>query len=108
MSPFKVLTNYFRRDQARWFWLKQRAFWVPYERYEYTRLSSIREEMDMHRTYKKETILGDEAEDGEEEVIIPGQNATGESEQSTKNKKEKDSFIWTFLIRPVHEDGSKK
>ena len=75
-------------------------FWVPYERYEYTRLSSIREEMDMHRTYKKETILGDEAEEGEEEVIIPG--------QSTKNKKEKDSFIWTFLIRPVHEDGSKK
>ena len=45
---------------------------MPYERYEYTRLSSIREEMDMHRTYKKETILGDEAEDGEEEVIIPG------------------------------------
>ena len=83
---------------------------MPYERYEYTRLSSIREEMDMHRTYKKETILGDEEDDGEEEVIITGPDAEGEShiKQSAKKKKEKDSFIWTFLIRPVHEDGSKK
>lgn len=42
------------------FWLKQRLFWVPYERYEYTRLASIREEMDTHKTFKKENVLDNE------------------------------------------------
>ena len=39
--------------------MKQRLFWVPYERYEYTRLSQIREQMDKHRTYKKENLFDD-------------------------------------------------
>jgi len=54
-----------KRDQARMFWLKQRLFWVPYERYEYTRLSQIRQHMDLHRSYKKEQMLGDDDEDDE-------------------------------------------
>ena len=63
-----ALRNYYNRDAARVFWLKQRLVWVPYERYEYTRLSQIRQEMDMHRTYKKENVLGEdeEAEEGDE------------------------------------------
>ena len=44
--------------------MKQRVMWVPYERYEYTRLSDIRKEMDQHRTYKKEDMdLGTEEDD---------------------------------------------
>ena len=54
-----------RRDQARWFWIKQRLFWIPYERYEYTRLSQIREQMDKHRTYKKENLFDDGKVDDE-------------------------------------------
>ena len=63
-----ALRNYYNRDAARFFWLKQRLVWIPYERYEYTRLSQIRQEMDLHRTYKKENVLGEdeEAEEGDE------------------------------------------
>ena len=56
----------YRRDKARLFWLRQRLFWVPYERYEYTRLSSIRQEMDLHRTYKKENVIDQDDEDDDE------------------------------------------
>ena len=60
------LKNYYNRDKARIFWLKQRLFWIHYERYEFTRLSLIRQEMDQHRTYRKETILGDDYDDNDE------------------------------------------
>ena len=90
-----ALKNYYRRDIARAFWLQQKLFWVPYERYEYTRLSHIRTEMDQHRTYKKETILGDEDEEG-----VEGEEFTDKS--ANKATADKGSFIWTFLIRPVH------
>ena len=45
--------------------------------------------MDLHKSYKKEEMLGKEDEKGEE----------GET------KKEK--FIWAYMIRPVHEDERK-
>ena len=57
----------YKRDCARWFWLKQKLIWVPYERYEYTRLTSIRQDMDNHRTYKKENIVDDE--ENEEDIM---------------------------------------
>lgn len=68
--------------------------------------------MDMHRTFKKETVLGDqdEKEDQEDEEIIragdPSAQSPG-SNQGQKQKKKGDSFIWTFLIQPVHEDERK-
>ena len=53
--------------------------------------------MDTHRTYKKETILGEDDVDEDDEFTQ--QNDSNE----TNNEKEKSSFIWTFLIRPVHD-----
>ena len=49
-----------QKDMSRLFWLRQRLIWVPYERYEFTRLSSIRADMDLHKSYKKEEMLGKE------------------------------------------------
>ena len=82
--------------------------WVPYERYEYTRLSDIRKEMDQHRTYKKEDMdLGTEEDDEFIKKEDPSQETSG-ADQSQSKKKKKDSYIWTFLIRPIHEDDGKK
>ena len=64
--------------------------------------------MDMHRTYKKEDMdLGTEADNDfiRKEDKDPSQETDGSEE--SKNKK-KASYIWTFLIRPVHEDDGKK
>ena len=84
-----VLKNYYKRDAARIFWLKQRLFWIHYERFEYTRLSQIRREMDMHRTYKKEYVLGEDEDE--------------EKSKADAEYQKQSRFIWTFLIRPVHE-----
>ena len=88
------------------FSLQQKLFWVPYERYEYTRLSQIRAEMDEHRSYRKETILGDDdgADNTEEGAEFSNNNTPSGADSSTAQgeKKDQGSFIWTFLIRPVH------
>lgn len=59
---------------------------MPYERYEYTRLNSIRTDMDMHRTFKKETVLGDqdEKEDQEDEEIIRAGDPSAQSPGSNQ------------------------
>ena len=72
----EVLHKYWLNDMHRLFWLRQNLFWIPYYRYEYTRLSSIRAEMDLHKTYKKETVLDED---------------------------KKESFIWSYVIRPVRK-----
>jgi len=46
---------------------------VPYERYEYTRLSQIREQMDLHRSYRKEDMLDDDQDDDDD--VIRTKNA---------------------------------
>ena len=47
--------------------------------------------MDTHKTYKKESVLGEDKE---------------EAAEKDKDAK-KDSFIWTFMVRPVHDEGRK-
>ena len=73
---------------------------MPYERYEFTRLSQIRAHMDLHKTYKKEGL----GLDDDDEIIRDSDRSDG----GGKTGKQKDSFIWTFFIRPVHEENTKK
>jgi hypothetical protein len=76
----RTLHEYWLRDISRLFWLRQSLFWVPFHRYEFTRLQSIRAEMDEHKTFNKETIL--------------------DSPEGTS----KDNFIWSYMIRPVRKE----
>jgi len=46
-------------------------FWTHYERFEWTRLKETREQMMLHKTLKKENVLGNN-----------------------------DNYIWTYVIRP--------
>lgn len=60
--------------------IKHRLFWLHYERFEWTRLQGIRNQMMTHKTFKKEDVLSDFA----------------------KTKKEsKEHYVWSYIIRPV-------
>ena len=47
--------------------------------------------MDLHKSYKKEDILGKEGDDSE----------------SKENDIKKEKFIWAYVIRPVHGEERK-
>ena len=44
--------------------------------------------MDLHKSYKKEEMLGQE-------------------DEKSKDSEKKEKFIWAYMIRPVHEDERK-
>lgn len=52
-----LLAQYWANDRRRWFALKQRCFWQPYERLEWTRLEAIRAKMSEHRSFPKNEVL---------------------------------------------------
>lgn len=51
-----IIRQYLHNDQRR-LWILANKFWVPYEQFEYTRLSKVRELMDAHMSYDKEQVL---------------------------------------------------
>ena len=81
----------YHNDQRRLYKLATRFFWLPYERYEYTRLQRVRTLMDQHITYDKERML----REGYEEV----NNEGGQHQQ----KKKPQRFIWSYIIKPVRK-----
>ena len=91
------------RDLSRLFWLKQRLIWVPYERYEYTRLQNVRREMDLHKTYRKEDVIGGKMQ-SKGESTNPDNNMDEEEAASTQDQEK---FIWAYVIRPVHQSSKK-
>ena len=52
-----------------------------YERYEWTRLASIREQMLKHKTYNKEQMMDD----------------------FEQNAKKGDKYVWSFVMKPVDD-----
>ena len=46
--------------------------------------------MDLHKSYKKEDILGKEG-----------------NEENTESDAKKETFIWAYVIRPVHGEERK-
>ncbi len=77
----ETLRHYWKLDRQR-YWRLKMALALPFERAEFTRLSSIRNLMQTHKTYDKEKTLFTQ-KDGEE--------------QSNK-------FIWSYMIKKVNHD----
>ena len=63
--------------------------------------------MDLHRTYRKESVLG--PDDDPDSAFINRDDASSNAESNPGGReKKKQNFIWTFMIRPVHDRDVKK
>ena len=78
------------RNDARRFWQLRNLLWLPYERFEFTRLNRVRIYMDQHMSYDKEEMV----------------NMGKQFENQNAENKEKEHFIWTYIIRPMRK-GTK-
>jgi len=70
------LKQYVQNDLKR-LWRISNFFYVPYQQFEYTRLSKVRKLMDSHMSYDKEELL------------------------QKDEKDENNKFVWSYVLRPV-------
>ena len=49
-----ILKTYWLNDVRRLWQIQNKVFYIPFEQYEFTRLSKVRELMDQHMTYRKD------------------------------------------------------
>tara|TARA_B110000305_G_C19097374_1_gene473637 strand:- start:474 stop:662 length:189 start_codon:yes stop_codon:yes gene_type:complete len=49
-----ILKTYWHNDLRRVWLLQNKVFYIPFEQYEFTRLTKVRELMDEHMTYRKD------------------------------------------------------